>query len=132
MCKLKKYIQNTKIQRVFYAILFLLCNYAILPTVIQSTWSNSSFGVPYFHLWLVLSVILLYQIFFNNVVGWLVFFILYLTLAIYGVIMGFSDAFVNYGTKYSEKDVLLYVIICIILYVPVGWFIYLIKPKKRK
>ena len=132
MSKLKKIIQNSIIQRVFYAILFLLYNCVILPDTIKYTWSNSSFGVPYFYIWLIPSVILLYQIIFNNMIGWLIFFTLYIALTIYGLIIGFSDIFVNYGIKYSEKAIVLYMIMCIILYLPFSWFLYLIRPSVRR
>lgn len=130
MNQMRRFIQNAKIQRVFYTILFLLFNGAVLPTAMQYTWSNSIFGIPYFYFWLIPSIILLYQIIFNNMIGWLTFFILYLVSVIFGFILGFNDIIECYNVKYSGGDIVLYIVICIILYLPFGWFIYLIKPQE--
>lgn len=133
MRKIKRILSSNKFQRFFYCILLSFDIYLFFrDNTIKYIWSISSFGISYFFLYSISTIVLLYQIIFNNFLGWLTFLAIYLLITIYGVIIGFLDIIADYGTKYTEIEIILVIIVDIIIFLPLGLLIFLINPKKKQ
>jgi hypothetical protein len=133
MRKIKRILSSNKFQRFFYCILLSFDIYLFFrDNTIKYIWSISSFGISYFFLYSISTIVLLYQIIFNNFLGWLTFLAIYLLITIYGVITGFLDIIADYGTKYTEIEIILVIIVDIIIFLPLGLLIFLINPKKKQ
>ncbi|OJU41042.1 MAG: hypothetical protein BGN96_02605 [Bacteroidales bacterium 45-6] len=129
MNKMTKYINNKSFQRIFYLIMFLLVNIISLKNF-DSLKANSSIGIPYLYFWIIPSIILLYQVVFNNLLGWLLFYFFYffyLVWLLYSIISGIIQDYDNFRI---ESYFMFFVIIT--FYVAFGYFVYLIKPMKRQ
>ena len=91
--------------------------------------SVSSFGVEYFYIFLIPTIIFLYQTIRNSIVGWILVLILYLTYLVIWV-KGLIEMYDLVGGKHDYSQ---YIIlwIFVIFYLGIGLIYYKYRPKKR-
>lgn len=70
-----KLIANKSFQRIFYFTILLIYNLLIF--VNGNIKNDSSIGIPLVWIWIIPTIILLYQTIFNNKIGWCALFALY-------------------------------------------------------
>jgi hypothetical protein len=126
---MKHIFQKNWVQRFLYSLGFLILVGVSLKDGVKGLWLNSSLGIPYWLFLIVPGIILLYQIFYNNTTGWLLFiglYSLYLVWAFYEIIKWFKEK----SDYLILKDYLiLVVIVCVLLLI---WYLFiLLKPVKR-
>ncbi len=118
-----KFITNTLVQRLFYSI--LLVSYNLLIFLNGGIKGDSSIGIPFVWIWIIPTIILIYQIIFNNKIGWCAFFILYVlyvTLTVKSItewIMWECDAVIECLLESIPLWIMLFAF---------GGFLYLISP----
>ena len=83
MHMIKKIFSNSLFQRLFYLSTFILLTVILFDRLLHYTWSYSSLGVSYFFRWLIPSLLCIFQLVFNTKVGWLLFFLLYVSISVY-------------------------------------------------
>lgn len=72
MDKILKFIANKSVQRIFYFALLLVYNLLIFLN--RGIKGDSSIGIPFVWVWVIPTIILIYQTIFNNKIGWCAFF----------------------------------------------------------
>ncbi len=129
MSKILTLVKRRGFQRFFYLVILLLVNFLSFKDGFSILKSNSSIGVPYLYFWIIPSLILLYQIIRNDVVGWILFvslYLFYLVWLLFSIIDGIR-------LDFQEYDAITYMIfiIIVLIYLGFGYFILLIKPHRR-
>jgi hypothetical protein len=129
MSKILYLIKRSGFQRFFYLAILLLVNFFSLKDGVSILKSVSSLGVPYFYFWIIPSLILLYQIIRNDIIGWILFvslYLFYLVWLLFSIIDGIR-------LDFKEYDAMTYIVfmVIILIYLGFGYFIILIKPRKR-
>jgi len=89
----------------------------------------SSFGVKYFYIFLIPTIIFLYQTIRNSIIGWILVLIFYLTYLGFWI-KGLIDMIDLVGLKYENIQYLTFWIY-IIIYLGIGLIYYIYRPKKR-
>jgi hypothetical protein len=130
MNKISRLVKNQTFQRVFYIILFFLINIISLKDGFKSLKSISSLGIQYYYFWIIPSLIILWQIIKNNIVGWLLFSSLYVFYFIWLLYSIFDGIRYDYK-EYSIGTFFIFLII-ILIYLSFGYFIYLLRPMKKE
>jgi hypothetical protein len=127
MNKILKCISNKTVQRIFYFTLLLIYNLLIFLN--RGIKGDSSIGIPIIWIWIIPTIILIYQTIFNNKIGWWALFILYAFYVIWTII-SITEWII------LKCDV---VIECLLESIPLwiilfafGWFLYLISPYALK
>ncbi|OJV44692.1 MAG: hypothetical protein BGO29_10955 [Bacteroidales bacterium 36-12] len=123
MDKILRYITNKSIQRILYFILLLVYNLLIFLN--RGIKGDSSIGIPFIWFWIIPTIILIYQIIFNNKIGWCALFILYIFYMIW-TIKSITE-WIMWKCDTVIECLLEGILLCIILFT-VGWFLYLISP----
>ena len=91
--------------------------------------SLNSFGIKYLYIFLIPTIIFLYQTIRNSIAGWILIMIMYLTyLGI--LIKGLIDEFDLVGVKYEFGQYLIFWI-SVIIFLGIGVIYYIYRPKKR-
>lgn len=128
--RIMKHIFKKKwVQGLLYSIGFLMLVFISLKDGVKGLSLNSSLGIPYWAFLIIPGIVLLYQIFYNNTVGWFLLislYSLYLIWASWEVIKWLKE-----GSGYLIlKD---YLVISLILSgLLLIWYVFfLIKPEKR-
>lgn len=128
-------IQNlfqSKLGRILVRLAYLLPGgiFAYLLIDYQDNWSSkSSFGLSFFNLFIIAAGIFLYQGLRNSILGWIGVVMLYL---IYGY--GLIEAYHNWRflmVVKSDPDDIGYWVALFVIYLLVGVFLFIIKPRKR-
>lgn len=89
----------------------------------------SSFGIEYFYIFLIPTIIFLYQTIRNSIIGWVLVLILYLTyLGIW--IKGLIEMYDLVGAKYEYSQYFTLWIL-VIIYLGIGLIYYIYRPKKK-
>ena len=130
MKKFGNLLKTRKFQKGFYITLFLLYNYFLLRDGVNSLFLQSSIGLPYLYVWSIPTAILLYQIIYNNLIGWLLFMLLYFLYFIMSVI-SFSHIIIDDSDNFKFESYLLLSTI-FVLYLVFGCFLFLMKPTKKE
>ena len=115
-------------QRIFYLSTFILLTIVLFDRLLHYTWSYSSLGVSYFFLWLIPSILCIFQFVFNTKVGWLLFFLLYASISVYTFVSFLVEMIGAIYVKYYIKDFVIYILSFIVIFVLGGTLIYLIRP----
>jgi hypothetical protein len=129
--QMKKIVKNPIFQRVCYIIALVMYFLLLRKDIVNHPFLSSSFSIPYFYLWLVPSIVLLYQCVFNNFLGWLSIFLLYVFIFISTFVNFLIEMIGAYGVKYVESDFVSFIGLYIIFTSLIGLFIYLLKPIKK-
>jgi len=129
MKKILSLLKRSGFQRSFYAIIFILINFFALKSGFTVLKSASSIGISYYYFWIVPSLILLYQIIRNDLIGWLLFFALYSFYLIWLIISIFDGIRLDY----QEYDAMTFIIFLgiILIYLLFGYIIVRMKPSKK-
>lgn len=123
MDKILKFIANKSVQRIFYFGILLVYNLLIFLN--RGIKGNSSIGIPFVWVWVIPTIILIYQTIFNNKIGWCTFFFLYVFYVIWTIksitewIMWKCDSVIECLLESIPLWLILFVF---------GWFLYLISP----
>jgi len=130
MKKIGKIIKTSKFQKGFYIVMLLLYDILFLINTLKYLNVNSSIGIPNYYLLIIPTAILLYQIIYNNLIGWLLFMSLYF---IYFIWLGISvyHGIIEYSDNYNFESYLLLSTI-FVLYLVFGYFLFLLKPTKKE
>ena len=91
--------------------------------------SVSSFGVEYLYIFLVPTIIFLYQTIRNSILGWILVMILYLSYLVIWI-EGLIDMYRLVGGKHSYGQYFSLWIL-VIIYLGIGLTYYIYRPKKR-
>ena len=132
MNKILKLCNSSVFQRVVYSLILLLFVFLFFnEKIYNDLWKKNPLGISFFSMYFVPSIILIYQIIFNNFRGWLSFFILYLFSTTFFTI----SSIINYTNKEYDNYYILGLIIgmaiVISVFIAIAIFIYLLKPKKN-
>lgn len=123
MDKILKFIANKSVQRIFYFTLLLVYNLLIFLN--RGIKGDSSIGIPFVWVWIIPTIVLIYQTIFNNKIGWCAFFLLYVFYVILTIksitewIIWKCDAMIECLLESIPLWVILFIF---------GWFLYLISP----
>ncbi|ODT56743.1 MAG: hypothetical protein BGP01_07685 [Paludibacter sp. 47-17] len=123
MNKILKFIANKSVQRIFYFTLLLVYN--LLIVLNRGIKGDSSIGIPFVWVWIIPTIILIYQTIFNNKIGWYAFFLLYVFYVILTIksitawIMWKCDAVIECLLESIPLWLILFAF---------GWLLYLISP----
>lgn len=123
MDKILKFIANKSVQRMFYFTLLVVYNLLIFLN--RGIKGDSSIGIPFIWVWIIPTIVLIYQTIFNNKIGWCAFFLLYVFYVILTIksitewIIWKCDAMIECLLESIPLWVILFVF---------GWFLYLISP----
>ena len=123
MNKILKFIANKSVQRIFYFRLLLVYN--LLIVLNRGIKGDSSIGIPFVWVWIIPTIILIYQTIFNNKIGWYAFFLLYVFYVILTIksitawIMWKCDAVIECLLESIPLWLILFAF---------GWLLYLISP----
>ena len=123
MEKILKFIANKSVQRIFYFGILLVYNLLIFLN--RGIKGNSSIGIPFVWVWVIPTIILIYQTIFNNKIGWCTFFFLYVFYVIWTIksitewIMWKCDTVIECLLESIPLWLILFAF---------GWFLYLISP----
>jgi hypothetical protein len=130
MKRIGKLIKKSKFQKGFYLVILLVYDIPFLVNTIKYLNVNSSIGIPNYYLLIIPTVILLYQIIYNNFWGWLLFIFLYF---VFFVFLGISvySGIIEDSDNYSFESYLLLSTI-FILYLAFGFFLLILKPTKNE
>ena len=109
------------IQRVFYAIVLIIVIIGIFSHPFSSFFQQSSIGLPYWILDLVVIIPFVYQLIFNNKIGWFILICL--------ALFHFTWTCINAYKKDIEfSDLILIILSYLIL---IGGTLYLLKPRTK-
>lgn len=125
---IKKIFSNSLFQRLFYLSTFILLTVILFDRLLHYTWSYSSLGVSYFFLWLIPSLLCIFQLVFNTKVGWLLFFLLYVSISIYTFVSFLVEMIGAIYVKYDIKDFVIYILSFIAISTLICTLIYLVRP----
>ena len=125
---IKKIFSNSLFQRLFYLSTFILLTVILFDRLLHYTWSYSSLGVSYFFLWLIPSLLCIFQLVFNTKVGWLLFFLLYVSISIYTFVSFLVEMIGAMSVKYDIKDFVIYILSFIAISTLICTLIYLVRP----
>lgn len=128
MHMIKKIFSNSLFQRLFYLSTFILLTVILFDRLLHYTWSYSSLGVSYFFLWLIPSLLCIFQLVFNTKVGWLLFFLLYVSISIYTFVSFLVEMIGAIYVKYDIKDFVIYILSFIAISTLICTLIYLVRP----
>lgn len=131
MKAVKQIFSKPLFQRISYFLMFVLFSILVADRLLNHTWANSSFGISYFFVWLIPSIILLYQVIFNNKIGWILLLLLYTSVSVSIFINFLIEMVAGYSVKYIETDFLLFIGLFLFITIPIGIFIHLLKPLKK-
>lgn len=125
-----KTLKKNWLQRLIYLLGLIILVIFSFKDGISTLNQKSSIGFTYWYFFILPGAVLLFQVIFNNKVGWLIFISLYGIYVLWAFIritIGIVENFENYAfTEY-----LLYGIICLVLII-IGYFFYLLKPEIRR
>ena len=128
MNSIKHFLTSRFFQRICYFVLLLIDIYSISNNF-ENLWLNSSYGIPYIYLYIIPLVILLYQIVFNNRIGWWLLFTFYIIFSILGIIISVRRVLADLDVKYNIVDVFEVILILFVTYLIMGVCLYFIKPR---
>ena len=128
MHMIKKIFSNSLFQRLFYLSTFILLTVILFDRLLHYTWSYSSLGVSYFFLWLIPSLLCIFQLVCNTKVGWLLFFLLYVSISIYTFVSFLVEMIGAIYVKYDIKDFVIYILSFIAISTLICTLIYLVRP----
>ena len=128
MHMIKKIFSNSLFQRLFYLSTFILLTVILFDRLLHYTWSYSSLGVSYFFLWLIPSLLCIFQLVFNTKVGWLLFFLLYVSISVYTFVSFLVEMIGAIYVKYDIKDFVIYILSFIAISTLICTLIYLVRP----
>lgn len=123
---------HSKFGRVLIRLTYLLPGFVFLYLLFDynDKWSaQSSFGLSFFSLFSIAAFVFLYQALRNSILGWVGVLMLYL---IYGY--GLIEAYHNWSflmVVKSDPDDIGYWVALFLIYLLVGVFLFIIKPRKR-
>lgn len=119
-----RFISNKLVQRVFYFILLLIYNLLIFFN--GDVKGSSSIGIPFIWLWIIPTIVLIYQTIFNNKIGWWALFLLYVFYMIWTIIS--ITVWIMWECDVIVECLFSTIPLWIILF-SFGWFLYLIRCK---
>ena len=128
MNKFLKFFSNKLIQRISYFILLLVYNFLIFFNR-GGIMGESSINIPFIWFWMIPTIVLSYQIIFNNKIGWwalALLFFLYLVWTILSI-MELIILESNNQFYYILESIPLWIILF-----SFGCFLYLISPYNRQ
>jgi len=123
-----KFIRNKSVQRIFYFTLLLVYNILFF-TSDGGIKGDSSIGIPYIWVWIIPTIVLIYQTIFNDKIGWWAFFLLYVFYV--GLTIKSITEWIIWKCDVVIECLLSSILLWIILFV-FGWFLYLISPAKGR
>ena len=128
MRKLTLLLKNSSVfQRIFYFVLLCLYNFLIFNN--RGTKGNSSIGIPFIWFWIIPTIIMVFQVLFNNVYGWFVFVILYLIYFVW-LIISIIQGIILESDEW-KFDYYFYILLLILSLLCFGWIILKIKPLNK-
>ena len=123
-----KFLKRKRVQRAIYVICFISI---LFISILNGSELNlkSSLGISYWYFFIVPSLVLLYQIIFNNLFGWGLSILLYFLYLLWAIIRFIKEIKDNFG----HQDYLDYFVMTIFLSVLIliGYVFYLMKPAKK-
>ena len=127
MNKFLKFFSNKLIQRISYFILLLVYNFLIFFNR-GGIMGESSINIPFIWFWMIPTIVLSYQIIFNNKIGWWALALLFLYLV--WTILSITELIIlesNNQFYYILESIPLWIILF-----SFGCFLYLISPYNRQ
>jgi len=130
MKKIGILLKTSKFQKGFYIVMLLLYDILFLTNMIKYLNVNSSIGIPNYYILIIPTAILLYQIIYNNLIGWLFFLFLYF---VYFIRLGISvyQGIIQYSDNYNFESYLI-LMTFFVLYLAFGGFLFILKPTKKE
>ncbi len=121
-----KALKKDKIQKTIYILGLLMLILLAFQNGVKTLNQKSSLGVEYWYVFIVPCVILVYQIIFNNKIGWLSMMLLYSFYLLWYL----RNAFIGIKEKVGYWGTNDYIMLIVILWILIllGVFLYVIKP----
>lgn len=128
--RLKTTLKIDWVQRTLYAIGLLILIAISIKDGLSSLSQQSSLGIEYWYFFIIPSLILLFQIVINNNIGWFSLMLLYLFYFSWNLLSIVEG--LNEDMDYFEMNDYLFLFLIIIVMLLFGYFLFLIKPYKKK
>ncbi|NLK56610.1 MAG: hypothetical protein GX292_03545 [Bacteroidales bacterium] len=128
MNKFLKFFSNKLIQRISYFILLLVYNFLIFFNR-GGIMGESSINIPFIWFWMIPTIVLSYQIIFNNKIGWWALALLFFLYLVW-TILSITELIIlesNNQFYYILESIPLWIILF-----SFGCFLYLISPYNRQ
>jgi len=121
-----RYFSNRTFQRIFYFIILLTYNFLIFHS--GDIDGDSSMGIPFIWFWIIPTIVLIYQTIFNNKIGWVALFLLYVLYMLWTTIsiIEWTQDNIKFNIDYFLQGIPIFFILFAL-----GWFLYLIRPTKN-